>query len=87
MTIALQAFSLVAKADPVQGRFHTTLEGTNGVSDCKMDVNIYMDSYIASNGSCFMVTWTLFKNHLLEVGLTPNGDIIALSYFKIIALY
>ena len=30
---------------------------------------VYMDSYMASNGSCFMVTWTIFKNHLLEVGL------------------
>ena len=29
-----------------------------------------MDSYMASNGSCFMVTWILFKNHLLEVGLS-----------------
>ena len=26
---------------------------------------VYMDSYMASNGSCFMVTWTLFKNYLL----------------------
>ena len=25
---------------------------------------------MASNGSCFMVTWIIFKNHLLEVGLT-----------------
>jgi hypothetical protein len=30
---------------------------------------VYMDSYMTSNGSCFMVTWTNFKNHLLEVGL------------------
>ena len=33
---------------------------------------VYMDFYMASNGSCFMVTWTIFKNHLLEVGLTLN---------------
>ena len=31
---------------------------------------VYMDSYMALNGSCFMVTWTILKNHLLEVGLT-----------------
>ena len=31
---------------------------------------VYMDSYMASNGSCFMVTWTTFEDHLLEVGLT-----------------
>ena len=45
--------------------------GTNRVRECKMDVN-YMDSYMASNGSCFVVTWTIFKNRLLEVGLTQN---------------
>jgi hypothetical protein len=33
---------------------------------------VYMESYMASNGSCFTVTWTIFKNHLLEVGLTQN---------------
>ena len=35
---------------------------------------VYMDSYMASNGSCFMVTWAIFKNHLLEVGLTCTQD-------------
>jgi hypothetical protein len=36
---------------------------------------VYMNSYMASNGSCFMVTWTMFKNHLLKVGLnTRVGD-------------
>ena len=33
---------------------------------------VYMDSYMVSNGSCFMVTGTIFKNHLLEVDLTQN---------------
>ena len=33
---------------------------------------VYMDSYMALNGSCFMVTWIVFKNHFLEVGLTQN---------------
>ena len=47
--------------------------GTDRVCECKMEV--YMDSYMASNGSCFTVTWTNFKNHLLEVGLTQTvGD-------------
>ena len=31
---------------------------------------VYMDSYMASNGSCLVVTWIIFKNHFLEVGLT-----------------
>ena len=35
---------------------------------CKID----MDSYMVSIGSCFMVTWTIFKNHPLEVGLPQN---------------
>ena len=29
---------------------------------------VYMDSYMAPHGPCFMVIWTLLKNHLLEVG-------------------
>ena len=33
---------------------------------------VYMNSYMASNGSCLMVTWIIFKNHILEVGLTQN---------------
>jgi hypothetical protein len=35
---------------------------------------VYMDSYVASNGSYFVVTWIIFKNHLLEVGLTQNRE-------------
>ena len=27
---------------------------------------VRMDSYMASNGSCSMVTWIIFRNHLLE---------------------
>jgi hypothetical protein len=45
-----------------------------------------MDSYMASNGSCFMVTWTLFKNHLLEVGLPQNRETMALRTLTIIDL-
>ena len=33
-----------------------------------------MDSYMASNGPCFMASWTIFKNRLLEVGL-PQTEI------------
>ena len=38
---------------------------------------VYMDSYMASNGSRFMVTWIVFKNHFLEVGLTQNRETMA----------
>ena len=39
---------------------------------------VYMDSYTGSHVSCFMVTWIIFKNHLLEVGLTPKQETMAL---------
>ena len=47
---------------------------------------VYMDSYMASNGSCFMVTWTIFKNHLLEVGLTQTREIMALQMLTTVDL-
>ena len=47
-------------------------------SECKWmedECKVYMKSYMASNGSRFMVSWTIFKNHLLEVRLTQKpGD-------------
>ena len=49
---------------------------------------VRMDSYMASNGSCFMVTWTIFKNHLLEVGLTHlNRETMALQMFTTVDLF
>ena len=52
-----------------------------------MDVkSAYMDSYMASNGSCFMVTWIIFKNHLLEVGLTQNEETMALQMLTTVDL-
>ena len=41
----------------------------------------------ASNGSCFMVTWTIFKNGLLEVGLPQNRKIMAHRTFTTIGLF
>jgi hypothetical protein len=51
--------------------------------ECK----VYMDSYMASNGSCFMLTWTIFKNNLLKVGLTQNQETIALQTFTTVDLF
>ena len=34
-----------------------------------------------------MVTWIIFKNHLLEVGLTPNQETIALRTLTTVDLY
>ena len=38
----------------------------------------YMDSYMASNGSCFYGHLDYFQNHLLEGGLTQNQETMAL---------
>ena len=35
--------------------------------------------YMASIGSCFTVTWTIFKNHLLEAGLPQNQETMVLQ--------
>ena len=39
------------------------------------------------NGSCFMVTWIIFKNHLLEVGLTQNRETMADQMLTTIDLF
>ena len=69
VTIKLQALSSVEKAEPVQVRFTLSFRDQQSMwmqDGCK----VYMDSYMASYESCFMVTRTIFKNHLLKVGLT-----------------
>jgi hypothetical protein len=48
---------------------------------------VYMDSYMASNGSYFMVTWIIFKNHLLEVGLTQNLETMAVPMLTTIYFF
>ena len=57
---------------------HTMLEGPTEYVNARWG-KIYMDSYMASNGSWCMVTWIIFKNHLLEVGLTRNRETMALQ--------
>ena len=53
--------------------------GTNKVCMWMQDgYKVYMDSYMTSNGSCFMPTWTIFINRLLEVGLTQNWETMTL---------
>ena len=82
----LQALSLVEKAEPVQVCFTPRLRDQHSI--CMQDgCEVYMDSYMASNGSCFMVTWTIFKNHLLKVGLTQNHEAIALRTLTTISLF
>jgi hypothetical protein len=51
--------------------------------ECK----VYMDSYMAPNGLCLMVTWIIFKNHVLEVGLTRNRGTMALQTLATVDLF
>ena len=41
---------------------------------------------MALNGSCFMITSTILKNHFLEVGLTQNRETMALRTFTTVDL-
>ena len=43
---------------------------TEYVCEGKMDVKSTRIPYMASDGSCFMITWIVFKSHFLEV--KPN---------------
>jgi hypothetical protein len=82
----LQALSLVEKAEPVQVRF--TLRLRDQWSMWMQDgCEVCMTSYIASNGSCFMVTRTIFKNHLLEVGLTQNRATMPLKMLTTVDIF
>jgi hypothetical protein len=51
------------------------------------DVKVYMDSNMTSNGSCFMVTWTIFENHLLEVGLTQHREAMTFPTLTTVGLF
>ena len=65
------------KVEPVQVRFTLGLRDQRSMW-MQDGCNVYMDSYMASNGSCFMVTLIRFKKHLLKIGLAQNWDIMAL---------
>ena len=69
--------SLMEKAVLVQVHFTLRLRDQRSMwvqDGCK----IFMDSYMALNGPRFTVTWTIVKNHLLEVGLPQNRETTAL---------
>ena len=51
------------------------------------EYQVYMDSHMASHGLCLMVTWTIFKNHLLEIELTQNWEIMALRTLTTVVLF
>ena len=86
VTIPLQALSLVEKADTFQVRFTLYLRDQRSMwmqYGCK----VHMDYYMASNGPCFMATWTIFKTRLLEVGLTQNHENMALRTLTTVDLF
>ena len=59
--------------------------GTNGGCMWMQDgCKVCMDSYVASYGSCFMVTWTILEKYFTEVGLTQNWETMALWMLKTI---
>jgi hypothetical protein len=41
---------------------------------------------MASNGSCFIVTLSVFKNHFLEIGLTQNRETMTFRTLIIVGL-
>ena len=61
--------------------------GTNKVCVCKMDVKSAWIPTWHQMDHVFMVTWIIFKNHLLEVGLTQNRETIALRTLTTIDLF
>jgi hypothetical protein len=63
------------------------LEGPTEYVNAKDGCKVYLDSYMASNGSCFMVTWTIFKNPLFEVGLTQNRETMTLRTLTTVGLF
>ena len=86
MTITLQALMLVEKVELVQVRFTLRLRDQRSMwmqDGCE----VYMNFYMTSNGSCFMVNWIIFKNHLLEVGLTQNRETMALQTLTTVGLF
>jgi hypothetical protein len=86
VTITLQALSLLANAERVQVRF--TLRLRDQWSMWMQDgCEVYVDSYMALNRACFMLTWTIFQNHLLDVGLTQNRQTIALRTLTTVDIF
>ena len=60
----------VKRAELVQVRFTLHLRDQQRMWMQDDGCKVYMASYMAPNGSCFMITWIIFKNHLL--GGMPN---------------
>ena len=86
VTITLQALSLVEKVEPIQICFTLHLRD-QGNMWMQHGYKLHMGSWMASDWSCFMVTWTIFKNHLLEVGLTQNLETMVIRTLITVNLF
>ena len=84
VSITLQALSLVENPELVQVRLRLRDQWSMWIEG---GCQVYMDPYMASNGSCFMVTWTILRNNLLEVGLTHDRETIALRTLTTVVLF
>ena len=61
--------------------------GTDGVCTMQDGCKVYMNSYMALNGSCSVITWTILKHRLLEVGLTQSRETMALRMLTNVGLF
>ena len=86
MAITRQALSLVEKAEPVQVCFTLSLRDQRSMW-MQDGYKVHMDSYMASNGSCFMVTRIIFQTHFLKVGLTQYQETIEFRMLTTVDLF
>ena len=83
VTITFQALSLAKSRS--RSKFASQYPwGTNGVCECKMDVK---STWISTCHRTDHVSWFVFKNHLLEVGLTQNRETMALEMLTTVDLF
>ena len=61
-------------AETVPLYFAQEFEGLKGPRKFECMNKIYMESYMACNGQCFIVYWILCQADLKEVGLTQNWE-------------
>jgi hypothetical protein len=57
--VYFERFHLIGgKGGAGSSSLRTMMEGTDGVCESKMDVKVYLETHVASNGSRFVVTWS-----------------------------
>ena len=87
MTITLLALSLVGKDGVGPSSLSHYAWATNGVRECKMGVKSTWSPTWHQMDHVFVVTWTIFKNHVLEVGPTQNRETMTLQMITTLGLF